>query len=221
MPFSQQLLKLFGPAADGVDMDHVDPAVGSAELPDPPSPPGIVKFANPLPDFDVPRPESKGLADVAVSVPRQLPAAGLRVACIGSASAASVLSGVQIARVLDGQPRSSALAWGGLLLAFIAAGALLAWTWVVVENARRLLELARTTEPPDPIAVVAAWIVPFIVGAGAIASVAYLETRLNTPVEGTESALPLAIALGAIVVALLVMYRPISMPNSKPKSAND
>ncbi len=133
---------------------------------------------------------------------------------IGCAASAATIAAVQMGRVMTARERLAGLGPLQVALAVLAALGILLWTWMVVENARRLLDAGRTTEPPVPRAVAAAWAMPLLVIAAAATSVSYLESRLNTADSDTTSAVPLAIALSFIVTAMLVSYRPLSMLSS-------
>ncbi len=128
-----------------------------------------------------------------------------------SAAIAFGLAGFQIARGMNGEDRISLLSWVELALALLAAAGTVGWTWMVVENARRLLAAGRTTEAPSPNAVAAAWAMPLVVTAAAVGATAYLELKLNTPDAESTSTIPLAVACGALIVAMFVSYRPLFM----------
>ncbi len=140
----------------------------------------------------------------------RLPMLPVRSVAVGGVAAAFVLSAWQAARVINGNDRLAGLGWGALLMATIGAVAVVLWTWIIAENARRLLSPARTQELPDPGHAAMTWIVPLTFIAGASAVVTYLSARLNTPSEGTESSLPLLLALAAIILALPMMYSPVT-----------
>ena len=142
--------------------------------------------------------------------PTRLPMLPIRVLGVGGTAAALLLSAWQAARVIDGQDRLASLSMLSMLVAAIAAAGVIGWTWVVTKNARRLMDPARTQELPDPGHAAMTWLVPMVFIAGTAAAVTYLSARLNTPSEGTESSFPLMLALAAIVLALPLMYSPVT-----------
>ncbi|MEP1126062.1 MAG: hypothetical protein ABJH68_19445 [Ilumatobacter sp.] len=147
-------------------------------------------------------------------VPPRIRTTWVLTATIGCAAFSATIAAVQMGRVMTGRERLAGVAPLQLALAVLAAVGIVLWTWMVVENARRLLDAGRTTEPPVPSAVAAAWAMPLLVIAAAATSVSYLESRLNTADSDTTSAVPLAIALSFVVTAMLVSYRPLSMLSS-------
>lgn len=138
----------------------------------------------------------------------------LLAATITSGGAAAGIAALQMGRAMSGEERIDALSLPQIGLALGAAAGIVAWTWMVVENARRLLAAGRTTEAPVPRAVAAAWGMPLLVAVAAAVSVAFLERRLNTADSDTTSAIPLAVALSFIVAGMLVSYRPLFMLSS-------
>ena len=145
---------------------------------------------------------------------QRLPMLPLRIAALGGLVLALALAGWQIGRVLADQQRLSVLAWGAFVAAVVGVLGLLAWTWVVVENARRLLAPKLGQEPPSPSAHVFGWLPALVVAAGAVFAVTMLQYRLVRPEEDTTSAVPLAVAAGAMLVTLLVAQRPLAMISS-------
>ena len=150
----------------------------------------------------------------APGVPRRLPTTWVLATTIAAAAAASAMTATQMGRVMNGDDRIAALTVPQIVLAVLTAVGIVAWTWMIVENARRLLAAGRTTEAPVPRAVAAAWAMPLVVGAAGASAVVFLERRLNTADSDTTSALPLGIALAFLVVAMLVSYRPLFMLSS-------
>ncbi len=150
-------------------------------------------------------------ATSAPAVPERLPTTPVLAITVLSAAVAFGLAGFQIARGMNGEDRISMLSWIELFLALVAAAGTVGWTWLVVENARRLLAAGRTTEAPSPNAVAAAWAMPLLVTAAAVGATAYLELKLNTPEAESTSTVPLAVACGAVIVAMFVSYRPLFM----------
>gem|GEM_PF-6533454 len=127
-----------------------------------------------------------------------------------AAVAAFGLAGWQVTRAMNGEERISIVSWIEIACAIIVAFGIPTWTWLVVENARRLLS-ASTNTPPSPFEHAAAWATPLVVAAGTVISVAYLERRLN-PINFEEtSPVPLALACIFLVVTLLVSYQPLFM----------
>ena len=153
---------------------------------------------------------SVSAAPVGTELPTRLPMLPLRMLAVGGTAGAMLLFAWQSARVMSAQDRLASLSMLAMLVAAIAAASVVMWTWVVTENARRLVDPARTQELPDPSYAAMTWLVPLAFIAGAAAAVTYLSDRFNTPSEGTESSLPLMLALGAIVLALPLMYSPVT-----------
>ncbi len=144
-----------------------------------------------------------------VAVPRRLPMWPIRAAAVLGATGAFGLAGWQISRAMAGQPRLASISAAEVVLAALAAAAVVLWTWVVVENARRLLSLGYTKDPPSPAAVSSAWAPPLLFVGFAVASIAYLERRLNDPSVESTSTIPLALSCAALVATLFVSYRPL------------
>ena len=182
--------------------------------PEPTSAPEIrVNAPNPL--SLPPQPGTRAVAPSAgpvsgVDRPIRLPMLPVRFVAFGATTMALGLSAWQAARVINDQERLASLSLLSLVAAIVAAVAVVAWTWVVVENARRLLAPARTQELPDPAHAATTWLVPLVFIGAASAAVTYLSDRLNTPSEGTESSFPLMLALVSIVLALPLMYSPVT-----------
>ncbi len=150
----------------------------------------------------------------APNVPKRLRTTWVLAASVAAAAVASAIAALQMGRAMSGEDRIDALSMPQIALAVLAAVGTVVWTWMVVENARRLLAAGRTTEAPVPHAVAAAWAMPLVVGVAGATSVAFLERRLNTADSDTTSAIPLAIALSFIVAGMLVSYRPLFMLSS-------
>lgn len=174
--------------------------------------PDDVGFTLPAPA--TPHIEAPMASTRAPKVPKRLPTTWLLATTVASAAAAGAIAAVQMGRAMDGSERIDALTPPQIVLAVLAAVGIVGWTWLVVENSRRLLAAGRTTEAPVPRAVAAAWAMPLMVGLAAVASVAFLERRLNTAESDTTSAVPLAIALSFLVIVMLVSYRPLFMLSS-------
>lgn len=150
-------------------------------------------------------------ATSAPAAPERLHTTPVLAVTVLAAAIAFGLAGFQISRGMSGEDRVSLLSWIELALALVAAAGTVGWTWLVVENARRLLAAGRTTEAPSPNAVAAAWAMPLGVSAAAVGATAYLELKLNTPDAESTSTVPLAVACGAVIVAMFVSYRPLFM----------
>ncbi len=164
-----------------------------------------------LPDRELITVEPPLKATSAPAVPERLSTTPVLAVTVLSAAIAFGLAGFQIARGMNGEDRIRPLSWIELALALVAAAGTVGWTWLVVENARRLLAAGRTTEAPSPNAVAAAWAMPLVVTAAAVGATAYLELKLNTPEAESTSTIPLAVACGAVIVAMFVSYRPLFM----------
>lgn len=192
-------------------MDPVETDAGRATDVPPAAPGGTPRTAEPMPEFDTSvRQDLPGHRPAEVPVPRRVPVAPLRYLVAGSGLVAAAALGAQIRRLIDDQERIDSLSWLALLAAVVCMGAILAWTWAVVENARRLLSAAQTSEPPNPIRAMTSWIIPFVFVAGAATTITILSRQLISPADGTTSTLPFLLTLVAIVVVLVVMYWPIS-----------
>lgn len=134
---------------------------------------------------------------------------------VGAASLAATLAlmGWQVQRLSDDQPWSNSLMWMSVLTGLVATVCVLGWTWVTTDNARRLVEPARRVNIPDPAAAVRTWIAPFVFVAVAVGVVVLLGERAGTSSEGaagaTVPAVPLAIAVVALLLAIPLTYRPM------------
>ncbi len=146
--------------------------------------------------------------------PRRLAMFPLRFLAVLAFLAALALSAAQAVRVVEGQTRLLAFTSGALLAVAIGAICVVAWTWMVTENVRRLLSPARTQQPPSPTHAALTWVVPLTFLIGAWLAFAYLSGRLNDPTDGTESALPLGVALGAVILLVPLMYWPVNYLNA-------
>ncbi len=135
------------------------------------------------------------------------------VALLGVALSFS-LYGWQTGRVIDDQPRLEALTLGSLIAGVVGVSTVVLWTFMVVENARRVMDPARTQEPPRPGYAVRTWIVPVVFIIFATGAVGYLGRELNSPIEGTESSVPLALAIVSILALFPLMYSPITYLSS-------
>lgn len=138
----------------------------------------------------------------------------VRVLAVGGTATALAVSAWQAARVINEQDRLASLSMLALIAAILGAIGVVLWTWIVTENVRRVVAPARTQEPPSPGHAAMTWLVPMIFIAGAAAVVTYLSAELNTPSDGTQSSLPLLLALGAIVLSIPLMYSPVTYLSS-------
>jgi hypothetical protein len=91
----------------------------------------------------------------------------------------------------------------------LGLGGVLAWTWIVVENARRLVSLATTNDPPRPWAAVASWALPIGFVLLAAVAVAWTAASADDSTTGDSSA-PFIVALVALLLLLPLMYRPLT-----------
>ncbi len=137
------------------------------------------------------------------------PMAPWRVAGAAALATTFGLMGLQIQRLTDDQPWSNPLMWMSILAAVVAAACVLGWTWTTTANARRLVEPANRANLPDPGAATRTWIVPFVFVAVAVGVVAMLGERSGTNPDQTLSAVPLAVAVVALLLAIPMTYRPM------------
>lgn len=154
--------------------------------------------------------ETPGHRRAPVVLPARLPMWPFRVLAIAGVALAFVLYGWQVFRVVDDQERLPVLEWAPLLVGLVGAIGVVLWTYVVVENARRVYLPARVSEPPQPGHAASTWIPPVAFAAVAAVSISALSRRFDTPVDGAESSLPLILAIAAILLAFPVMYGPVS-----------
>jgi hypothetical protein len=120
------------------------------------------------------------------------------------------LMGWQVQRLIDGRDWSNPLMLLSVLTAALTGGCILAWTWFATENARRLVGPATNRPLPDPMTAVRTWIVPFAFVGIAIAVVAVIGPSVDTATDEPVSALPLAIGVLALLVAVPMTYRPLN-----------
>lgn len=147
----------------------------------------------------------------APETPNRLRTTWLLLLTVLAAATASGIAALQMSRAMNGEERIAVLTPVQIAAMLVAAIGVLAWTWMIVENARRLLAAGRTAEAPVPAAVAASWAMPLVVAVAAVSSIAFLERRLNTIDADTTSVIPLALTLGFLVVGMLVAYRPLFM----------
>ena len=138
-----------------------------------------------------------------------LPMAVWRV--LGAVALATVfgLIGYQVQRLVDDRPWSAPIMWGAVAAGVVAAVCVVVWTWVATENARRLVGPASNRPLPDPRAAAATWALPFAFIAVATAVVAFLGTRIEPGDTQDVSAIPLGVALLALLLAIPLTYRPL------------
>ena len=121
--------------------------------------------------------------------------------------------GWQVQRLSDDLPWSNSLMWLSVLTGLVATVCVLGWTWVTTDNARRLVEPASRVNIPDPAAAVRTWIAPFVFVAVAVGVVVLLGERAGTSSDdatgATVPAVPLAIAVVALLLAIPMTYRPM------------
>ncbi len=174
-------------------------------------PPPVVSDApltGPLPQFAAPGDDStpghRPAAPAAVELRAMLPWRVLAMLAIVSFFA---LCGWQVARLLDGLTRSPAIMLASIGAGVLAAVAILVWTYVATENARRLVAPALTVDPPDPWRAVATWALPMLFVTSAAGVVAVLSSSLNTPDENPSS-IPLAVAVLSVLLSVPFAYWP-------------
>jgi hypothetical protein len=128
-------------------------------------------------------------------------------------AATFALMGWQVQRLSDDHPWSISLMWMSVLTGLVATVCVLGWTWVTTDNARRLVEPASRVNIPDPAAAVRTWIAPLLFIAVAVGVVVLLGERAGTSADGTTvatvPAVPLAIAVVALLLAIPMTYRPM------------
>jgi hypothetical protein len=149
-----------------------------------------------------------------VAIGALLPMLPVRLVALTGVAMSLFLHGWQTGRVIDDQPRLEALAVGSLFTGAVGVIAVVLWTFAVVENARRVIDPARTQEPPRPGYAVRTWIVPVAFIAVASGVILYLSRELNSPIRGTESSLPLILVVVSILALFPLMYSPITYLSS-------
>lgn len=137
-----------------------------------------------------------------------------RLVALAGVALSLFLYGWQIGRVIDDQPRLEALALGSLFAGAIGVIAVVLWTFMVVENARRVMVPARTQEPPRPGYAVRTWILPVAFIVAAAGAISALSRELNSPIKGTESSLPLILGIVSILTLFPLLYSPITYLSS-------
>ena len=119
------------------------------------------------------------------------------------------LMGWQVQRLVDDQAWSNGLMWLSVGAGVVAALCVLAWTWITTDNARRLVEPAVRSQVPDPKAAVMTWMLPFAFVALAVGVVAVIGARTEPGADQIVSALPLGIAVVALLLSIPLTYRPL------------
>lgn len=118
-------------------------------------------------------------------------------------------TGWQVRRLVGDEMWSDALMWITIVVGIASAICVLGWTWCATENARRLVEPAVRDHAPDPKAATLAWTLPFAFVALAVGVAVALGARADVGDERSGSALPIAVAVGAMLVAIPLVYRPL------------
>ena len=152
---------------------------------------------------------SPGHRSSPVQTLKHLPMWPFRIVAIAGMALAFVLYGWQVFRLINEQPRLVELEWAPFMAGSVGALGVILWTYVVVENARRVFSPAKTQHPPSPGRAVTTWILPMTFSVVAALVVSSLSRRLNSPIEGTESSVPLMLAVVAILVAFPLTYPPV------------
>jgi hypothetical protein len=116
--------------------------------------------------------------------------------------------GWQIRRLVGEQPWSEPLMWLTIIVGVASAVCVLGWTWCATHNARRLVETAAGDHVPDPKAATLAWVAPFACVSIAVGVLAALGGREDGGARSV-SALPLAVAVIALLLAIPLVYRPL------------
>ncbi len=133
-----------------------------------------------------------------------------RIAGAVALTATFALMGWQVQRLVDDQAWSTGLMWMSVATGIVAALCVLVWTWISTDNARRLVEPAVRSQVPDPKAAVLTWMVPFGFIALAVAVVAVLGAQTDQGDDKVISALPLGVAVVALLLAVPLTYRPLN-----------
>ncbi len=163
--------------------------------------------------WGAPSDDSSATADVpapVVVVPTMLAMGRWRV--IGAAAMVAMFSlvALQVHRLVDDRPWSDALMWGALAATVVTATCVMVWTWVTTENARRLVGPAVNRPLPDPRQAMLTWLLPFSFIAMSIGVVAYLGAQVDPFADEDAAAIPLAVALVALLLAIPLTYRPLN-----------
>lgn len=221
-------LKALGQQADDDDMEPLDPRPQGAMMPPSsgpvaPTPPATTTMATvpaaPSTATSFAGPTWTNTAhSSAAATPQPYPPVKLRLMApwriVGAATLAATFAtmGWQVQRLSDDRPWSTSLTWLSVLAGMVAAVCVLGWTWVTTSNARRLVEPAHRVNIPNPAAAVRTWIAPFVFVAVAAGVVVFGErsgTASDDATGATVPVVPLAIAGAALLVAILMTYRPM------------
>ncbi|NND75976.1 MAG: hypothetical protein HKN44_13315 [Ilumatobacter sp.] len=209
-----------------------DPGDGALPPPGGPSPTSVVSLAETLappgpgaltvvadldadpyapPMFQVPPTSaSPGHRPAPPAAPERIVMWPFRLVAIAGVALGFVLYGWQVFRAIDEQERLRALEWAPFLAGAAGAFGVVLWTYVVVENARRVYAPATVSEPPEPGRAASSWIVPMIFATLAAVIVSVLTQRVESPIEGTENSLPLVLGIAAILVGFPLLYWPVN-----------
>jgi hypothetical protein len=196
---------MFSLAVDDDDMEPLDPGLRGATMPPPPD---QAAAAAPV--------TTRIPVTVAAPVPAARPARSLRAMTPWRIAAAVALAamvapiGWQVQRLTDDQPWSNTLMWVSIVAGIVAVVSVLGWTWITTDNARRLVGPAARAHIPDPNVAVRTWIAPFVFVAIAMGVVAVAGRRVGSSGDQTVSAVPLAVALVALLLAVPMTYRPMN-----------
>ncbi len=133
-----------------------------------------------------------------------------RIAGAASLTATFALMGWQVRGLIDDQGWSSGLMWASVATGLVTALCVLVWTWIATDNARRLVQPAVRSSLPDPKAAALTWAVPFALVGVAIGAVAMLGSQVDPGDDQSVSALPLAVAVIALLLAIPMTYRPLA-----------
>jgi hypothetical protein len=133
-----------------------------------------------------------------------------RIAAAVSLAAMIAPIGWQVQRLTDDRPWSNALMWVSIVAGIVAVLSVLGWTWTTTANARRLVGPAARANIPDPSVAVRTWIAPFVFVAIAMGVIAVEGRRVGSSGDQTVSAVPLAVALVALLLAVPMTYRPMN-----------
>ena len=133
-----------------------------------------------------------------------------RIAGAASLTATFALMGWQVQGLIDDQGWSSGLMWASIAAGLATALCVLVWTWITTDNARRLVQPAVRSSLPDPKAAALTWAVPFAFVGIAIGAVAMLGSQVDPGDDQDVSALPLGVAVIALLLAIPMTYRPLA-----------
>jgi hypothetical protein len=214
---------LFSLAVDDDDMEPLDPGLRGAMMPpsgDQAAPAAPVTTRIPV-TAAAPQPAAAPTWTATPPSPRPVvaewgPTGSLRPMMPWRIAAAMALAtmlapiGWQVQRLTDDQPWSNALMWVSIVAGVAAVLSVIGWTWMTTDNARRLIGPAARANIPDPNVAVRTWIAPFFFVAIAMGVVAMAGRRVGSSGDQTVSAVPLAVALVALLLAIPLTYRPMN-----------